>query len=122
MFTTFRAAEKPQAVRFADGREETLPDLTSVVKPSRLGDFATYTLLGAGGIFFGGETGLLTGGLRGELLRRSEEEIKSLVLGHPLREVTIANCLFLQRGSRLHKIGKVGSGYRMRLRGSRLKL
>ncbi|EME48459.1 hypothetical protein DOTSEDRAFT_67487 [Dothistroma septosporum NZE10] len=64
MFTAFRAAEKPQAVRFADGREETLPDLTAVVKPSRLGDFATYTLLGAGGIFFGGETGLLTGTLR----------------------------------------------------------
>lgn len=60
-------------MRFADGREETLPDLTAVVKPSRLGDFATYTLLGAGGVFFGGETGLLTGGLRGKSNRELNE-------------------------------------------------
>jgi hypothetical protein len=64
MFRAFKAAEKPQAVRFADGREETLPDLTRVFRPSRVGDFATYTLLGAGGLFFGGETGLVTGSFR----------------------------------------------------------
>ncbi|KAK4508132.1 hypothetical protein PRZ48_001870 [Zasmidium cellare] len=64
MFRAFKTAEKPQAVRFADGREETLPDLTPLLKPSTIGDIATYSLLGAGGIFFGGETGLLTGSFR----------------------------------------------------------
>lgn len=32
-----------------------------MLKPSTLGDFFTYTFLGAGGVFFGGETGALTG-------------------------------------------------------------
>lgn len=50
-------------MRFADGREEPLPNLTPLMKPSALGDFATYTLLGFGGLFFGGETGLLSGTL-----------------------------------------------------------
>jgi len=61
MFRAFKTSEKPSAVRFADGREETLPDLTPLLRPSRVGDVATYTLLGFGGLFFGGETGLLTG-------------------------------------------------------------
>lgn len=34
------------------------------MKPSTLGDVATYCLLGGGGIFLGGETGLLTGTFR----------------------------------------------------------
>lgn len=64
MFRAFKTAERPQWIRFADGREESLPDITPLMRPSRLGDIATYTLLGAGGIFFGGETGLLTGTFR----------------------------------------------------------
>jgi len=64
MFKTFKTAEQPTAVRFASGREEAIPDLTPLLRPSTLGDFATYTFLGAGGIFFGGETGLLTGTFR----------------------------------------------------------
>ncbi len=64
MFNTFKATERPTAVRFAGGREEPLPDLTNVMKPSALGDVATYTFLGLGGLFFGGETGLLTGTFR----------------------------------------------------------
>lgn len=64
MFNTFKARERPTALKFPDGREEPLPDLTPVMKPSALGDFATYTFLGAGGLFFGGETGLLTGTFR----------------------------------------------------------
>lgn len=51
-------------MRFASGKEEPLPNLTKVMKPSALGDVATYCLLGAGGIFFGGEFGLLTGTFR----------------------------------------------------------
>ena len=64
MFNAFKAREKPTAVRFAGGREEPIPDITPLMKPSTFGDVATYSLLGAGGLFFGGETGLLTGTFR----------------------------------------------------------
>lgn len=64
MFNAFKAREKPTAVKFAGGREEPIPDITPLMKPSTFGDVATYTLLGAGGLFFGGETGLLTGSFR----------------------------------------------------------
>lgn len=44
------------------------------MKPSRLGDFATFGFLGLGGVFLGGETGLLTGSLsaKGKLLKDEE--------------------------------------------------
>lgn len=64
MFRTFRTAEKPSAVRFADGREEVLPDLTPLLRPSRAGDVATFGFLGLGGLFMGGELGLLSGSLQ----------------------------------------------------------
>ena len=64
MFNAFKASEKPTAVRFAGGREEAIPDVTPLMRPSTFGDIATYSLLGAGGLFFGGETGLLTGTFR----------------------------------------------------------
>ena len=40
---------------------EPIPDLTPFLRPSTLGDVAAYTLFAAGGLFFGGELGLLTG-------------------------------------------------------------
>ncbi|KAL8982802.1 MAG: hypothetical protein Q9177_005163 [Variospora cf. flavescens] len=61
MFNAFRAHEKPTHVKFADGREEALPDVTAYMKPSALGDVAAYTFFGFGGLFLGGESGLLTG-------------------------------------------------------------
>lgn len=82
MFDALRTKEKPTHVRFADGREgrflllwiavalrmlmsslalEALPDMTPYMRPSTLGDVAAYTFFGFGGLFFGGETGLLTG-------------------------------------------------------------
>lgn len=64
MFNAFKASEQPTAVKFASGREEPIPDLGPLMKPSTLGDVATYTLLGMGGVFFGGESGLLTGTFR----------------------------------------------------------
>jgi len=64
MFRAFRAGDQPTTIKFAGGREEPLPDLTSMMKPSALGDVATYTLLGFGGLFLGGETGLVTGSFR----------------------------------------------------------
>ncbi|CAK4031669.1 hypothetical protein D0867_13752 [Lecanosticta acicola] len=79
MFTAFKTAEQPTAVRFADGREEPLPDITSLMRPSRLGDFATYTLLGAGGVFFGGETGLLTGTFSARRLINADRESRERI-------------------------------------------
>ncbi|KAK3713812.1 hypothetical protein LTR37_008298 [Vermiconidia calcicola] len=79
MFKAFKAQEKPTAVRFAGGREEPIPDLTRIMKPSTLGDVATYTLLGAGGLFFGGETGLLTGTLRARQQIGSDRESRERI-------------------------------------------
>lgn len=61
MYQAFRATERPTHVRFADGREEAIPDLTSLMRPTTLGDIAAYTFFGMGGLFVGGETGLMTG-------------------------------------------------------------
>ncbi|KAF2860829.1 hypothetical protein K470DRAFT_299580 [Piedraia hortae CBS 480.64] len=62
-FKAFQKSEKPVAIRFPSGREEPVPDVTAMIAPSGAGSFATYTLLGLGGLFLGGETGFLTGGL-----------------------------------------------------------
>ena len=43
------------------GLIEAIPDLTAMMRPSTLGDVAAYTFFGFGGLFIGGETGLLTG-------------------------------------------------------------
>ncbi|GAB7352566.1 hypothetical protein MBLNU459_g2950t1 [Dothideomycetes sp. NU459] len=63
MFNAFKASEKPTHVQFAGGRTEPIPDLTPFLKPSTLGDIATYAFFGAGGLFFGGELGVLTGSM-----------------------------------------------------------
>lgn len=61
-FKAFRAMEKPVEVRFADGRTEPIPDITAQVSgPSRWGDAAAYFFFSVGGLFLGGELGLLTG-------------------------------------------------------------
>lgn len=82
LFEAFKAAEKPTHVQFASGRTgkiqlllprtglqyrtenislEPIPDLEPLLKPTTLGDVTTYTFFAAGGLFFGGELGLLTG-------------------------------------------------------------
>ena len=40
---------------------EAIPDIAPLLKPTTVGDVAAYVLFGAGGVFLGGETGLLTG-------------------------------------------------------------
>lgn len=79
MFNAFRAGEKPVSVNFAGGRVEPLPDLTPMIKPSTLGDFAAYTLFAAGGLFFGGETGLLTGGISAQRVITRDPESKARI-------------------------------------------
>ncbi|GAM89600.1 hypothetical protein ANO11243_076390 [Dothideomycetidae sp. 11243] len=63
VFAAFRAADRPTHVSFADGRLEPLPDLAPMMSPSRVGDVLTYTLFSFGGLFIGGELGLLGGGV-----------------------------------------------------------
>jgi len=60
-YQAIRAAEKPTHVRFADGREEAIPDITPLMKPTPLGDAMAFTFFGIAGLFLGGEAGLLTG-------------------------------------------------------------
>ena len=74
IFKAFRTTEQPVDLRFASGKEQPLPDLTAAMKPSTLGDIATYTLLGGGGIFLFGEMGLLTGSFRARQQIGSDRE------------------------------------------------
>ncbi|KAI8955239.1 hypothetical protein F4801DRAFT_574825 [Xylaria longipes] len=61
MFAAFRAAEKPSSVVFPDGRQEAIPDITHLMRPTKFGDFATYFFFGLGGTMLCGDLGLLTG-------------------------------------------------------------
>ncbi|KAI0101898.1 hypothetical protein GGR51DRAFT_563110 [Nemania sp. FL0031] len=61
MFAAFRAAEKPSFVMFPNGRQEAIPDITPLMRPTKYGDFATYFFFGLGGTMLGGELGLLSG-------------------------------------------------------------
>jgi len=63
MFNAFKAREKPTHVQFADGRTEAIPDVTPLLQPTIWGDLAAYFFFTAGGLFVGGETGLLTGSI-----------------------------------------------------------
>lgn len=38
-------------------RAESIPDLTPLLKPTALGDYATYLFASAGGLLLGGELG-----------------------------------------------------------------
>lgn len=61
MFNAFRAHEKPVQVMFEGGRAEQIPDITAMMRPTRIGDYATHFFFGLGGLFIGGETGFLFG-------------------------------------------------------------
>lgn len=61
IFQAFKASERPTHVVFASGRQEAIPDVTPLMRPSTLGDIATYTFFTIAGLFVGGEGGFLTG-------------------------------------------------------------
>ncbi|KAI9697101.1 MAG: hypothetical protein M1820_007916 [Bogoriella megaspora] len=78
-FRAFKAHERPVKVEFNDGRTEALPDMTPLLKPTPFGDFFTFFFFGAGGLFIGGETGLMTGSWRaGSAIRRDPESQKRI--------------------------------------------
>ena len=79
MYQAFRTADKPTHVKFADGREEAIPDLTNLMKPSTLGDIAAYTFFSMGGVFLGGEAGLLTGSWSAKRTISQDPEMKKRI-------------------------------------------
>ncbi|KAF2757184.1 hypothetical protein EJ05DRAFT_477400 [Pseudovirgaria hyperparasitica] len=79
LFKSFRAAEKPVQIVFEGGRTEPVPDLTPLLKPTPLGDIATYLFFSAGGIFVGGETGFLTGSYAGSKTITKDPETRQRV-------------------------------------------
>lgn len=98
-FQAFRATERPTHVQFAGGRTgllalllvvggftggltidiEPLPDLEPLLKPSTLGDVAAYTLFSFGGLFIGGETGMLTGAFSAQRSISADPEAKKRI-------------------------------------------
>lgn len=56
------------------GTSVDVPDVTDKVVPSAVGDFAAYFFLGLGGLFLGGETGLLSGTTMAWRRVRADEE------------------------------------------------
>ena len=79
MFEAFKATERPTFVKFANGREEAIPDLTPMMKPTPLGDIAAYTLFSLGGLFVGGEVGVLTGGWQAKRTISADPAMKQYV-------------------------------------------
>ncbi|CAL3969852.1 unnamed protein product [Diplocarpon coronariae] len=78
-FKAFRAIEKPTHVQFAGGRTEVLPDITPLLKPTTLGDVAAYMLFSTGGLFLGGELGLLAGSYSARRTITSDSESKARI-------------------------------------------
>jgi len=78
-FKAFRAMERPTHVQFAGGRTEPIPDITPLLKPTTLGDFAAYMFFSAGGLFIGGELGLLTGSYAAKRSITSDPESKARI-------------------------------------------
>jgi hypothetical protein len=63
MFQAFKHGEQPTFVRFASGREEPMPNITPLLRPSAAGGAFTYLFYGLLGTFLGGQIGGLTGSL-----------------------------------------------------------
>ena len=79
MYQSFRAADKPTHIKFANGREEQLPDIEPLLRPSRFGDVVTYLFFGTGGMFLGGELGLLTGSASAKRSITKDPEMKTRI-------------------------------------------
>ncbi|KAF2266676.1 hypothetical protein CC78DRAFT_122688 [Lojkania enalia] len=60
-FNAFKAMEKPVELKFADGRTESIPDISNQLQPSQWADAAGFFCFSIAGLFIGGEAGFLTG-------------------------------------------------------------
>ncbi|KAJ5555375.1 hypothetical protein N7535_007810 [Penicillium sp. DV-2018c] len=78
-FSAIRAQERPTKVVFADGRSESIPDLTPLLKPTTLGDFATYFFASLGGLVLGGEIGFAGGAASGTRSISADPESKKRI-------------------------------------------
>jgi hypothetical protein len=58
---------------------EPIPDITPLLAPTILGDYATFTFFSIAGLFLGGETGLLTGATSAQRTITSDPERKKRV-------------------------------------------
>jgi hypothetical protein len=58
---------------------EALPDLSNMLRPSPIGDFAAYVFFSAGGLFIGGELGLLAGSWSARRAVTSDAERKARI-------------------------------------------
>jgi hypothetical protein len=79
MYQAFKASRRPTHVKFADGTEEAIPDMTALMKPTTLGDIAAYTFFSMGGVFLGGEVGLMTGGWSAKRSISQDPEMKKRI-------------------------------------------
>jgi len=79
LFHAFRAMQKPTHVKFADGREEAIPDIEPLLRPTAFGDIATYTFFSIAGLFLGGETGIVTGFRSARRITSKDPETKARV-------------------------------------------
>ncbi|KAJ5210171.1 hypothetical protein N7491_009978 [Penicillium cf. griseofulvum] len=78
-FSAIRAQQKPTKVVFEDGRTESIPDLTPLLKPTTLGDVATYFFASVGGLLLGGELGFAGGVAKGTRTITSDPESKKRI-------------------------------------------
>ncbi|KAJ5472330.1 hypothetical protein N7530_006331 [Penicillium desertorum] len=78
-FSAIRAQERPTKVIFEDGRTESIPDLTPLLKPTTVGDVATYFFAAAGGLFLGGELGFAGGAAKGTRSISADPESKKRI-------------------------------------------
>ncbi|KAH7125358.1 hypothetical protein B0J11DRAFT_304296 [Dendryphion nanum] len=78
-FNAFRAMEKPVEIKFADGRTQPVPDISSQLQPSRWADAASIFFFSFGGLFLGGEGGLLSGAASASRTITKDPEAKARI-------------------------------------------
>jgi len=58
---------------------EALPDVSEFVRPTTFGDFAAFFFFTAGGLFVGGETGLLVGSFTAGRMVTKDSEARARI-------------------------------------------
>ena len=58
---------------------EAIPDITRLMQPTTLGDIAAYVFFSAGGLFIGGELGLVSGSVGAKRTITKDEESRARI-------------------------------------------